>query len=79
MRQAKKERKKIQTCILFILDPWTEIPKKIAKKFKKLKKALSGIIFKPKWDEIGSERGKKILDPNSVLTRPVVGNYEKNS
>ena len=36
MRQAKKEKKKFQSRILFILDPGKKIPKKIVRKFKKL-------------------------------------------
>ena len=37
MKQAEKERKEFQTRIPLILDPGEKIPKKIAKKFKKLK------------------------------------------
>ena len=37
MRQAEEEKKKLQSRIPFILDPVKKIPKKIAKKFKKLK------------------------------------------
>ena len=33
----------------------------------------------PKWDEIGQEREKKILLPNSVHTRLGQENSEKNS
>ena len=33
----------------------------------------------PKWNEIGREREKKILLPNSVHTRPRQENSEKNS
>ena len=33
----------------------------------------------PKWDEIGGEREKKIVDPNSVQTRPGQENSKKNS
>ena len=40
----KKERKKLQFRIPFILNPDMKIPKKIAKKFKKMKKLNSGII-----------------------------------
>ena len=36
MRQAEKEKKKIQSVIPFILDPGKKIPKKIVRKFKKL-------------------------------------------
>jgi len=32
-----------------------------------------------RWDEIGRERDKRILDPNSAHTRPGGANSEKNS
>ena len=52
----------------------------MAKKLKKLKKKTSfRHYFLPKWDEIGREREKKILLPNSVHTRPRHENSEKNS
>ena len=47
--------------------------KKIAKKFKKIKKQLSVVIFSKngtRQDEIGQERDKIIFDPNSAHTRP---------
>ena len=37
MRQAEKERKKFYSRIQFMLDPGKKIPKKIAKKLKKLR------------------------------------------
>ena len=51
----------------------------MAKKLKKLKKTSFRHYFLPKWDEIGREREKKILLPNSVHTRPRQENSEKNS
>ena len=55
------------------------IPKKF-KKNSKIKKTTFRRYFQPKRDEIGGEREKKKnLDPNSVHTRPVEGNFEKNS
>ena len=54
--------------------------KKFKKKFKKLKKQLSGVIFSQngmRQDEIGRERDKRILDPNSAHTRPGGANSEK--
>ena len=42
------------------------------KKFKKLKKQLSDVIFSEngmRQDEIGRERDKRIVDPNSAHTR----------
>ena len=35
--------------------------------------------FQPKRDEIGREKEKKNLVPNSVHTRPGYENFEKNS
>ena len=127
MRQADKERKKFQSRIPLTLDPGNKTPKKIAKKFKKLKniflalflgksgrdrrrkreksfcpefrsqstrarkfrkkiekkikkikKPLSGIISIHKGlGEVEKER--KIIVPNSVHTRPVEENCEKNN
>ena len=45
MRLTEKERKKILTRIPFILDPGKEIPKKIAKTFKKLKKLFLALFL----------------------------------
>ena len=50
------------------------------KKFKKLKKQLSTVIFSEngmRYDEIGREGDKRILDPNSAQTRPGGANYKK--
>ena len=46
LRETEKERKKFLSRIPFILDQGKKIPKKIAKKKKKIKKSLSGIIFR---------------------------------
>ena len=76
MRQAENERKKIQTRIPFMLDP----AKKILKNYKKNQenqKTRLRHYFQPKWDEIDRETDKKLLDLNSVHTRPVEGNSEK--
>ena len=51
-----------------------KIPKKIEKKLKNPFQHY----FSPKWDEIGGERVKTILDPNSVHTQPGQENSEKN-
>ena len=45
MRLAKKERKKILSRILFILDPGKKIPKKIATKLKKLKNLFPALFL----------------------------------
>ena len=81
MTQAEKERKEFQTPIPLIFDPGQKIPKKkIAKKLKKIKKQDSVIIFSQnemRQDEIGRERDKRILDPNSAHTRPGRENSER--
>ena len=53
----------------FILDPSKKIPKKIAKKLKKLKKPLSDIIFCQNGMREAEKEKKEILLPNSVHTR----------
>ena len=78
MRQAEKVRKTFQSQIPFILDPGMKIPKKIGKKFKKLKTTFRH-FFQSKRDEMGQEREKKILVPNSVLTQRELENSKKNS
>ena len=75
-RQAEKEKKKNYYRIPFILDPGMKIPKKIAKKFKKLKTSFRH-YFQPKRDEMGQERGREILLPNSVPTQPELENSTK--
>ena len=79
MTQAEKERNEFQTWILLILDPGEEIPKKI-EKIPKIKKQLAGVILSQngmRLEEIGQERDKRILDPNSAHTRPRGENSEK--
>ena len=53
-----------------------EIPKEIAKK---IKKTSFWQYFKPKQDEIGREREKRILGPNTADTRLRQENSKKNS
>ena len=51
LREAEKERKKIYSRIPFIVDPGKKIPKKIAKKFKKLKNLFPELFLaKTRWD-----------------------------
>ena len=71
-------KKKFYFRIPSILDSGEKILKKIAKKLKKLRN-ISPILFLPKRDEIGREKEKKILLSNSVHTRLVQENSEKNS
>ena len=62
----------------FILNPGKKIPKKIAKKFKKLKNIFPALFLaKTGWDK--SRKWEKNLVPNSVHTQPGQQNYEKNS
>ena len=84
MRQDKKEIKECETRIPLILDPREKIQKKKfqknTKKIQKLKKQLSGVISSQngmRQDDIGRERDKRILDPNSAHTRPGGANYKK--
>ena len=61
-----------------MLDPGKKIPKNNKRKNQKIKKTHFRHYFQPKWYEIGGEREKKDLDPNSVHTRPEQENSEKN-
>ena len=79
MRQAEKVKTKFYSKIPFLLDPRKKIPKKNSKKIQKIKKTSFLRYFQPKRDEIGREWQKKILDPNSVHTRPEKENSKKNS
>ena len=79
MRLAEKERKKFQTRIPFTLDPGKKILKKNRKKKSKNLKTSFQHYFQPKKDKTGGKGEKKILDLNPVHTRPVEGNFEKNS
>ena len=76
LRVAKEERKKFFSRIPFILDQGKKIPKKIAKKLKKLKNTFPTLfIAKTVWDR--SRKREKNLFPNSVQTRPGQENSEK--
>ena len=79
MRQAKKEKKKNFTSEFRSYSTQTRKIQKNSKKIEKIEKPLSDIIFSQNGDEIGRERGKNILLPNSVPTRPGQENSEKNS
>ena len=77
MRQAEKEIKEFQTRIPLVPDAGEKIPKKNCKK---IKKQLSGVSFRQngsRQDEIGQERDKRMLNPNSARTRPEGENSEK--
>ena len=78
MRQAGKVKTKFQSRISIILDPGKKIPKKIVKNSKDYKTS-SQLYFQLKRDEIGRERQKKILVPDSVHSRPGQENSKKNS
>ena len=74
-----RKRKKNFTSEFRSTRPGQENSEKNSKKIEKIKKPLSNIIFSQDGDEIGRERGKKILRPNAVHTRPGQENSEKNS
>ena len=59
MRQAKKEGKKFQSKIPFILDPGKKIPKKKAKQFKKSKNLIPALFLSNKGRERPRKREKK--------------------
>ena len=69
------------TRIPLILDPGEKIAKKKnSKKIQKIKKQLPGVSFSQngiRSDEIGQERDKRMLNPNSSHTRPGGENSEK--
>ena len=76
LREAEKEGKKISYRIPFILGQGKKIPKKIAKKFNKLKNLFPALLLaKSGWDRPKKE--KKNLVPYSVQTRPGQENSEK--
>ena len=80
MRQAEKEINEFQTRIPLIPDAGEKIPKKNCKKIQKIKKQLSGVSFHQngiRQDEIGQERDKRMLNPNSAHTRPEGENSKK--
>ena len=63
-------------------DPGEKIPKKNSKKIRKIKQSLSGDIYSHngmRYEEIGLERDKIILDTNSAHTRPGGENSEKRT
>ena len=78
MRSDEKEREKNLVPNSFLDDPDKKIPKKIAKKFKKIKKHHSIIFFYPNGEEIGRERKKKIYRI-SFLHNPRKKTQRKNS
>ena len=79
MGLAGKGKKKIYSRIPFMLAPGKKIQKKNGKKIQKTKKTSFRHYFLPKRDEIGREREKKILLPNSVHTRPRQEDSKKKS
>ena len=76
MRQAKKQKKKIETLIPFILDPGKKISKKIVKK---IKKPLPNNILSQNGMRQAEKQKNQILVPHSVHTRPGQQNFNKNS
>ena len=62
-----------------MLDPGKKIPKKIAKKFKKSKKPISGNFSSQNGMRQAEKGRKKTLGPNSTYSGPRQENSEKNS
>ena len=63
-----------------IPDAGEKITKKNCKKIQKIKQQVSGVSFRQngiRWDEIGQERDKRMLNPNSAHSRPGGENSEK--
>ena len=54
-----------------------KIPKKIAKKLKKLKNTIPSFSFNPNWDEIGRERGKKNFSPEFLSYSTLARKFRK--
>ena len=83
MRQAEKEIEEFQTRIPLILDSGEKIAKKKnSKKIQKIKKQLPGVSFSQngiRQDEIGQERDKRMVNPNSAHNRPEGENSEKKN
>ena len=80
MTQAEKEIKEFQTRIPLTHDAGEKILKKNCKEIQKIKKQLSGVSFSQngiRQDEIGQERDKRMLNPNSAHTRPGGENSKK--
>ena len=84
MRQAEKERKKIQNRIPFIIDPGKKIQKKNIKKIQKTKKPLSGVIFSQNGMRQAEKERKKfqtripiILDPGNEIPKKIAKKYVK--
>ena len=76
MRKAEKEGKQLESRISFILDSGKKIPKKIAKKFKKLKNPfLVLFLAKTGWDRPRNSEKKKfsriplIHDPSKKIPK----------
>ena len=78
MRQAEKERRKFYSRIQFILDPGKKIPKKIAKKLKKLKNLFPTLFLAKTGRDRPRKRGKNFTPEfRSYSTRQEIS--EKNS
>ena len=78
LKEAEKERKKFQSRIPFILHQGKKIPKKIAKKLKKLKN-LFPTLFLAKTGMRQAKKKRKILVSNSIHTQTELENSKKNS
>ena len=82
MRQAEKERTILGPNSAHTQPGGENSKKKNIKKIPKITKQLSFIIFSQngmRLEDIGRERDKRIMDPNSARTRSEGENSEKNS
>ena len=77
-RDRVRMREKKNGSYQFLANPEYRIPKKIAKKFIKLKTSI-WLLLKPKRDGTGWEWEKKKKSFQSIQTRPEIGNSKKNS
>ena len=83
MRQAQKERKKFQSQIPFILDPGKKIPKKIEKKFKKLKNLFPALFLaktgldRPRKREKFQSQIPFILNPGKKIPKKIAKKFKK--
>ena len=80
MKQVEKEIKNFRPEFRSYPTQERKFRKKNCKKIQKIKKQLSGVSFRQnviRQDEIGQERDKRMLNPNSAQTRPDGENSEK--
>ena len=75
MRQAKDERKQFQSRISFLPDPGQKIPKKMAKKFKKLKNIILALFLSEPGIRQNKEERRIFQSRILFLADPVFRHY----